>query len=74
VRAASSLPRYRALLDRQGLGGVHETVLAGDEGTVAAGIGSYAEAGATDVLVTILGDDEQFSSSLDVLTDFRRTD
>jgi alkanesulfonate monooxygenase SsuD/methylene tetrahydromethanopterin reductase-like flavin-dependent oxidoreductase (luciferase family) len=72
--AASSLPSYRALLDRQGLGGVHETVLAGDEDTVAAGIRSYADAGANDVLVSILGDDEQFSRTLDVLTGFRRAD
>lgn len=54
--AASGLPAYRALLDRQGFGGVHETVLAGDEDDVAAGIRAYADAAASDVLVSIVGE------------------
>jgi len=65
--AASNLPSYRALLDRQGLKGVHETVLAGDEDAVAAGIRSYAEAGATDLLISILGDSEQYARTLDMV-------
>lgn len=52
--AASNLPSYRAILDRQGLTGVEETVLIGDAGAIADGLHGLAAAGATDVLVSIV--------------------
>ncbi|TDC89942.1 LLM class F420-dependent oxidoreductase [Actinomadura sp. 7K507] len=54
--AASDLPAYRAILDRQGLSGVHETVIAGDETAVAARLRRFADAGATDLLISPYGD------------------
>jgi F420-dependent oxidoreductase-like protein len=72
VAAASGLPSYRALLDRQGLAAVHDTVLAGDEDAVAAGLRAYMDAGATDVLVSIIGDAAHFSRTLGLLAALRR--
>ncbi|NDU74354.1 TIGR03564 family F420-dependent LLM class oxidoreductase [Actinomadura sp. DSM 109109] len=54
--AASDFPAYRAVLDRQGLSGVHETIIAGDETTVARELRRFADAGATDLLVSPYGD------------------
>ncbi|MGH7359338.1 MAG: LLM class F420-dependent oxidoreductase, partial [Candidatus Rokuibacteriota bacterium] len=42
------LPSYRAILDKEGVGGAEEVALIGDEATVGAGIAAFAEAGATD--------------------------
>jgi F420-dependent oxidoreductase-like protein len=53
---AGDLPAYRAMLDRQGLSGVHETVVAGDERTIRAAFRRFASAGTTDLLVSALGD------------------
>ncbi|TDD83567.1 LLM class F420-dependent oxidoreductase [Actinomadura rubrisoli] len=52
---ASAFPGYRAILDRQGLSGVHETVIAGDEREVERGLRRFADAGATDLLVSPWG-------------------
>ncbi|MFD0024687.1 TIGR03564 family F420-dependent LLM class oxidoreductase [Streptomyces sp. NPDC058382] len=68
----SQLPAYRALLDRQGMSGVHETVLAGDEDTVTAGIRAFADAGATDLLVSRVGDADERARTLELLSHVRR--
>ncbi|MFF1922073.1 TIGR03564 family F420-dependent LLM class oxidoreductase [Streptomyces sp. NPDC058221] len=68
---ASQLPAYRTLLDRQGMSGVHETVLAGDEDTVAAGIRAFAAAGATDLLVSRVGDATEKARTLELLSRIR---
>jgi F420-dependent oxidoreductase-like protein len=54
--AASAFPGYRAILDRQGLSGVHETVIAGDEAAVGRELRRFADAGATDLLISPRGD------------------
>lgn len=54
--AASRFPGYRAILDRQGLSGVHETVVAGDEAAVERELRRFADAGATDLLISPHGD------------------
>ncbi|QFG22579.1 TIGR03564 family F420-dependent LLM class oxidoreductase [Actinomadura sp. WMMB 499] len=54
--AATDFPAYRSVLERQGLAGVHETVVAGDEREVAAELRRFAAAGATDLLVSPYGD------------------
>ncbi|WP_242901764.1 TIGR03564 family F420-dependent LLM class oxidoreductase [Actinomadura terrae] len=54
---ASDFPGYRAVLDRQGLSGVHETVVAGDERAVGRELRRFADAGATDLLISPFGDD-----------------
>lgn len=61
---ASDLASYRTLLDRQGQSNVAETIVAGDEDTVAAAVRAYADAGATDVLVSLVGDDAEKARTL----------
>ncbi|TDD60335.1 LLM class F420-dependent oxidoreductase [Actinomadura darangshiensis] len=53
---AGNFPAYRSILDRQGLSGVHETVIAGDEKDVARQLRRFADAGATDLLISPRGD------------------
>ena len=53
---AKGFPAYRAVLERQGLDGVHETVIAGDERAVAAAVRRFADAGTTDLLIGPRGD------------------
>ena len=56
---AADYPGYRAILDRQGLSGVHETIIAGNERQIATAIREYAEAGATDLLASPLGNERE---------------
>ncbi|MFF4989093.1 LLM class F420-dependent oxidoreductase [Streptosporangium saharense] len=67
VGFAAQLPSYRAMLDRQGKSGVHETVVAGDEETVARAVRKYAEAGTTELLVSPLGDEREQARTLELL-------
>ncbi|MCI2420078.1 TIGR03564 family F420-dependent LLM class oxidoreductase [Saccharopolyspora sp. K220] len=64
VGFASDFASYRTLLDRQGQSNVVETIVAGDEDTVAAAVRAYADAGATDVLVSLVGDDTEKARTL----------
>jgi F420-dependent oxidoreductase-like protein len=64
VGFASDFASYRTLLDRQGQSNVAETIVAGDEDSVAAAVRAYAAAGATDVLVSPVGDDAEKARTL----------
>ncbi|WP_019630941.1 TIGR03564 family F420-dependent LLM class oxidoreductase [Actinomadura atramentaria] len=66
---AGNLPAYRAILDRQGLDGVHETLLAGDEKTLERDLARFADAGVTDLLVSAHGDDELRERTLAFVAD-----
>lgn len=72
LSGAGALPSYRALLDRQGMTGVQDTVIAGDEETVLAAIRAYAQAGTTDLLVRPLGDEGGRRRTLELLGAARR--
>ncbi len=61
---ASDFASYRTLLDRQGQSNVAETVVAGDEETVAAAVRAYADAGATELLFSPVGDDVEKARTL----------
>ncbi|MFI6795389.1 LLM class F420-dependent oxidoreductase [Streptosporangium canum] len=71
VGFAARFPSYRALLDRQGMSGVHETVVAGDETAVARAFRQYAEAGATELLVSPLGGEREQARTLELLASLR---
>jgi F420-dependent oxidoreductase-like protein len=66
--AAGQLPSYRSLLERQGKSGVHETLVAGDETVIARALRSYADAGATELVVSLHGDQETQARTLKVLS------
>ncbi|AOS64322.1 TIGR03564 family F420-dependent LLM class oxidoreductase [Actinoalloteichus hymeniacidonis] len=53
--AAADFASYRSLLDRQGMAGLAETVVAGDETEVAAAFRAFADAGVTELLVAPIG-------------------
>ncbi|MEU6646713.1 TIGR03564 family F420-dependent LLM class oxidoreductase [Saccharomonospora sp. NPDC046836] len=73
VGFASDFASYRAVLDRQGQSNVVETIVAGDEDTVAAAVRAYADAGATDVLVSLVGDDTEKARTLKLAGELARS-
>ncbi|MBF6172906.1 TIGR03564 family F420-dependent LLM class oxidoreductase [Nocardia blacklockiae] len=70
---ASDFASYRRLLDRQGQRNVAETIVAGDEETVADAIRAYADAGTTDIVVSLVGDAEEKSRTLRLAGDLARS-
>lgn len=63
----NELPAYRAVLDRGGLSGPADTVVAGDEAVVAAELRRFADAGVTDLLVMPTGGERERSRALDLV-------
>jgi len=63
----AALPSYRAMLDIEGVHGVEEISLIGDEATVNAGLDAIAAAGATDFTAVVIPDASGPSRSLDLL-------
>jgi 5,10-methylenetetrahydromethanopterin reductase len=64
---AGDLPAYRAMLDRGGLAGPADTVVAGDEATVLREVTRFRDAGVTDLIVSPLGTQEEQSRVLEVV-------
>ncbi|HEX2313564.1 MAG TPA: TIGR03564 family F420-dependent LLM class oxidoreductase [Thermomonospora sp.] len=65
--AAGNLPSYRAVLDRQGLTGPQDTVVAGDEAAVERALRSFADAGTTELVVSPAGDEAEQARTLEFL-------
>ena len=63
----AALPSYRAALDRDGFADPGAIVIAGDEDAVAAGLHRYAALGATDALVSPVGDEKERHRTLELL-------
>lgn len=68
---ASQFPAYRAQLARQRYTGIEQTVLAGDEDTVARGIREFADAGVTELLVSTPGNAAENARTLRLASDLR---
>ncbi|SEP50188.1 TIGR03564 family F420-dependent LLM class oxidoreductase [Amycolatopsis saalfeldensis] len=68
----NDLPAYRAMLDRGGLSGPADTVVAGDEATVLRELAEYRDAGVTDLIVTPLGSRAEQGRTLDVVAQLDR--
>ncbi|WP_261553602.1 TIGR03564 family F420-dependent LLM class oxidoreductase [Frankia tisae] len=68
---AADFPAYRAVLDREGWSEVHETVVAGTEEVVERALRRYADVGATEVLVNLLGDPRERARTLEVVAALR---
>ncbi|MDJ0788960.1 MAG: TIGR03564 family F420-dependent LLM class oxidoreductase [Myxococcota bacterium] len=58
LKMYGQLPAYRAMLDREGIGGPEDLLVAGPEDAVRAGIAAFEAAGATDLRVAPLAPDE----------------
>lgn len=69
---AASFPSYRAMLDIEGVNGVDELVALGDESTVAAAVGRYADAGATELVILPIGSPTARRRAVDLLTTLPR--
>jgi F420-dependent oxidoreductase-like protein len=65
--AAESLPSYRAMLDIEGVSGVGDVVVVGDEGEVERQLRRLADAGATEFIATPFGPADQVKRTLEVL-------
>jgi alkanesulfonate monooxygenase SsuD/methylene tetrahydromethanopterin reductase-like flavin-dependent oxidoreductase (luciferase family) len=69
---ASSLPSYRAVLDRGGVTGVEDTLAAGDEDAVARALDDMFAVGATDIVVMPVGKAGDEERTLAVLGELAR--
>lgn len=65
--ALARLPSYAATLERDGFASPGEIVVAGDENAVAAGLRRYADAGATDLNVSLVGNADERARTLAAL-------
>lgn len=63
----ATLPSYRAMLDIEGVHGVEEISLIGDEATVNAGLDAIAAAGATDFTAVVIPDRDGPTRTIDLL-------
>ncbi|MFO7280702.1 MAG: TIGR03564 family F420-dependent LLM class oxidoreductase [Thermoanaerobacterales bacterium] len=71
--AANDLPSYRAVLDREGVAGVEDVVVAGPEGAVRRAVDRLAGAGATELVAVPVGPPDQVERTLALLGDIART-
>ena len=62
-----NLPSYRAMLDKEGAEGPGDVAIVGDEATVAAGIRAMADAGTTEFVGAVFGDDATMARTTDLL-------
>ena len=60
------LPSYRAMLDREGMAGPEDMVLAGDPDTVRAGLEAYRAAGVDEIAMNVLGTGESMDAAFDL--------
>ena len=61
------IPSYRAMLDREGVAGPADIAIVGDEEAVAQAMRQLAEAGATEILASVFGTDEEIARTAALL-------
>lgn len=66
------MPSYRAMLDREGVAGVADVALVGDERAVEEGVRRYAEAGATDLIASPFGSAAERTRTIGLLASLAR--
>lgn len=69
---AGQVPEYRAMLDREGVSGPGDVVIAGDEGSVAREVMRLAEAGVTEFAASPFGDAREQDRTVALLADLAR--
>src|SRR4051794_28066397 len=67
--AYGTLPSYRAMLDREGAAGPADVAIVGDEDVIASGLRTLVDAGVTDLVAGVFGDDEEIKRTRQVLRD-----
>jgi 5,10-methylenetetrahydromethanopterin reductase len=67
-----NLPSYRAMLDKEGADAAADIGFIGDEESVVASIGKLAEAGATDFVAGIVGDEAERARGFNLLSELAR--
>ena len=67
-----NLPSYKAMLDKEGAEAAADIGFVGDEEAVAAAIGKLADAGATDFVASIVGDDDERRRGLALISELAR--
>ena len=65
--AYGTLPSYRAMLDREGAAGPADVAIVGDEDVIAAGLRTLVDAGVTDLVAGVFGDEEEIRRTRAVL-------
>lgn len=70
--ASRSVPSYRALFEREGVGGAEDVVVVGDERHVDKQLRRFADAGATEFIAVPFGSDGQITRTLTVLGDLNK--
>jgi 5,10-methylenetetrahydromethanopterin reductase len=68
-----NLPSYRAMLDKEGAQSAGEIAFVGDEERVAESIRALADAGATDFVAAVVGDEEQRARGFALLKELARS-
>ena len=66
-----NLPSYRAMLDKEGAQGPGDVAIVGDEATVVAGIRAMADAGTTEFVGAVFGDEPTMARTREVLLGLR---
>src|SRR3954468_4065080 len=65
--AYGTLPSYRAMLDREGAAGPADVAIVGDEDVIASGLRTLVDAGVTDLVAGVFGDDAEVKRTREVL-------
>jgi 5,10-methylenetetrahydromethanopterin reductase len=65
--AYGTLPSYRAMLDREGAAGPADVAIVGDEDVIAAGLRTLVDAGVTDLVAGVFGEEEEVRRTREVL-------
>jgi F420-dependent oxidoreductase-like protein len=71
--AASRFASYRRLLGRQGKTDTSETLVAGDEDVVEAAIHRFVQAGVTELVASVAGDEHDQARTIETLRHVRKT-
>ncbi len=69
----TSLPSYKAMLDKEGASSPSDIALIGDEDTVSTALGSLADGGATDFVAAPIGSSEERRRSTALLGEIARS-
>jgi 5,10-methylenetetrahydromethanopterin reductase len=68
-----NLPSYKAMLDKEGAQSAGEIAFVGDEEHVAGSIRALADAGATDFVAAVVGNEEQRARGFALLAELARS-